>query len=929
MAADPAFQPLDLRAAANRGFTDREGVGGWTDQADNDLRGMTAGPCTAGGIPFTVIDPAGNQGRSVVALRADQAPTFLATAAIPLGRTAGAVYLLHSAAWARTGNPAGTVAWRYQDGSEALSTVTTGDEVGDWWGGAAERAALLSLRGVNPKRSPVYLFATSFANPHPGRVVERLELRAGGAGNRAIWLVLAATVAERADLIAGIEPKPRDLAGWQPFRLGFSIPAAPLLDLSHLLDAPAGRHGFVQVKDGHFAFADGTPARFWGTNIHASDGFRASREQAGRCAATLARWGVNLVRLHLPETALRDNARPAEPPRPDAPGWAGFDELVAAFKARGIYVLIDSLTGLSGRKFADLAADGVGKDYEPHRPWAYWDQRLHDLARSWAAAVLDHVNPRTGLAVKDEPAVALTLLINEQAAFWDMHPGKPVPPAQDQALRRLYNAWLVKRHRDRAGLAAAWGGCLGADEDPAAGSVRVSPLESLPVRGETPALKDPRRVADTTRFLAEVQQAWNAGLLAFVRGRGCRIPVGGTNIVHSPAELATHRGMGFTSQNVYYDHVAAGREGRWFSANLPAVERDLLADNRTLETPIAAVKIAGVPVTSTETGSMWPHEWRASHFPLLAATAAHQDWDAILHYNLIGGFGLSFDDADRAQAILKPTVEFNDPALIGALPAAALLFHRRDVAPGRALVQVTVDEAAADSRGSLIGGGFPWNYLTHVARVETVFGPAAAGAASVASGQAGEAAALARDLDRRLKADGVLAAGRGLDGSALVSDTGEVRRDWGRCLATIDTARTQGFTGFPRGEVRLRDVAIACDTPFATVLASSLDGAPLATSRRVLLTAVARAWNQGDVVRHGETAANAAGAVRGERQTLLPGAGAVLIEPVRARVALPGAGWRCTALAPDGSAAAPVAVAPGGPLPLGGGPGTVWYVAER
>ena len=34
-----------------------------------------------------------------------------------------------------------------------------------------------------------------------------------------------------------------------------------------VLDAPAGKHGFVKVKDGHFYFEDGTRARFWGTKI--------------------------------------------------------------------------------------------------------------------------------------------------------------------------------------------------------------------------------------------------------------------------------------------------------------------------------------------------------------------------------------------------------------------------------------------------------------------------------------------------------------------------------------------------------------------------------------------------------------------------------------------------------------------------------------
>ena len=41
------------------------------------------------------------------------------------------------------------------------------------------------------------------------------------------------------------------------------------LDFSWLLDAPAGRHGFVRTHGGHFQFEDGTRARFIGFNLAA------------------------------------------------------------------------------------------------------------------------------------------------------------------------------------------------------------------------------------------------------------------------------------------------------------------------------------------------------------------------------------------------------------------------------------------------------------------------------------------------------------------------------------------------------------------------------------------------------------------------------------------------------------------------------------
>ena len=37
-----------------------------------------------------------------------------------------------------------------------------------------------------------------------------------------------------------------------------------ILNYSHLLDAPAGKHGFVETKQGHLYFEDGLRARFFG-----------------------------------------------------------------------------------------------------------------------------------------------------------------------------------------------------------------------------------------------------------------------------------------------------------------------------------------------------------------------------------------------------------------------------------------------------------------------------------------------------------------------------------------------------------------------------------------------------------------------------------------------------------------------------------------
>jgi len=55
---------------------------------------------------------------------------------------------------------------------------------------------------------------------------------------------------------------------WQPIYASWEYCEGSRMDFSFLLDAPAGKHGFVTVNDGHFYFKDGIRTRFWGLNIH-------------------------------------------------------------------------------------------------------------------------------------------------------------------------------------------------------------------------------------------------------------------------------------------------------------------------------------------------------------------------------------------------------------------------------------------------------------------------------------------------------------------------------------------------------------------------------------------------------------------------------------------------------------------------------------
>ena len=81
--------------------------------------------------------------------------------------------------------------------------------------------------------------------------------------------------------------------------------------------------------------------------------------------------------------------------------------------------------------------------------------------------------------------------------------------------------------------------------------------------------------------------------------------------------------------------------------------------------------------------------------------------------------------------------------------------------------------------------------------------------------------------------------GQFIDHKAKVvrSNTGQIRLDYGRGVCTIDSPCAAGASGFlkKRGVVETSSVTIDSQNEYASVLVVSLDGEPLARSRKVLV----------------------------------------------------------------------------------------------
>ena len=483
---------------------------------------------------------------------------------------------------------------------------------------------------------------------------------------------------------------------WFPFPLDWRDGGPSPIDVTQYLPVEkTGAHGFLTVRDGRFVFQDGTPARFWATNIHSHSAAYPTKDQARSFARRLARLGVNMVRVHLLEYASpaglvlvgEKTSDKLDPERLDR-----FDYLMAQFHENGIYVILDALP-MCARRFAP--GDGVAAFEElglGAKGASYFDRRIIELERSYARQLILHYNPYRGLRYVDDPTVALYEMSNEDGLllWWSW---RRLPQPYLDELQRLWNRWLLDHIGDRAAVAKRWtdelGQCaLADDEDPARGTVRLS-------HGPP---RHPLRRIDYQRFLADLQRRYWAEQVKFLRGLGVRVPICGTNIMCSPAMMASWEPLDYTDTHAYWDHPRFDRGRERFIHNRAMVAADPIAE-ATLPSRLAMAKVAGKPAVVTEWNPCWPNQWRAAATLMTPAYAMLNDLAVIYIYCYMGGWGLGPDNV--RPKIHHSTVIFSDPAKTGLFPVLALMYRRGDVSPARNIVEMGISDTDAYLAGTM------------------------------------------------------------------------------------------------------------------------------------------------------------------------------------------------------------------------------------
>ena len=199
---DDAFF-IDLSKFANRSFTDDGSGNGWTGfGAGTDLRKLPSGKTRLqGGVPFRIIAPGENGGKSCIVLKGEKRPHFPAkVTGIPVNALLNSIYVLHTAMYAGEPGVAVRYVLRYEDGKTQEFAADTRYDLPDWWQAQDRRNARTVFRDGDK-----CVFLSEFINPRPNAKIVSMDIVSGG---KSIPVVIAITGRKRlSSTISGVGEK--------------------------------------------------------------------------------------------------------------------------------------------------------------------------------------------------------------------------------------------------------------------------------------------------------------------------------------------------------------------------------------------------------------------------------------------------------------------------------------------------------------------------------------------------------------------------------------------------------------------------------------------------------------------------------------------------------------------------------------------------
>lgn len=593
----------------------------------------------------------------------------------------------------------------------------------------------------------------------------------------------------------------------------YAYPDAMPVDISFVFrdECPAGKHGFAKVDGENLRFEDGTLARFWGVMFNGSACF-PPHKRAEEVAQRLSQAGVNIVRLHqmddewmapnlyrLTSGERVTNTRDLCPECIDR-----MDYLIKCLKDKGIYITVDMTTYRrfkpgDGVKYAHLLHEGS-------RLYAMYDPTMIELQKEFCTKFWNHVNPYTGLALKDDPVFVMCTIINENDTFIDHSERRwyNLIPYYDNMFRDMFNDWLKEE-----GIEYDAYGCELFTKD--------QPM----IQFRTVLM---RRYLDT--------------MTEHLRSLGVKIPLSGSNYHTCYGAVKAQENMDFQDAHSYF------YDWKWGQTEKICAQRPLTNFPVSPLSGQCGNRIHGKPFFMTEWDMPFPNSYRAESALYYPAMACLQNWSGMTIHTY--GYGHSMSKSDLLGKAAStdtiggvpyregPFAVWNDPAKFGLFYHGALMIRRGDVSPAKTTIGAKVTPELYGKRAQALH-----NNGMEVHQIHTVLDTTDTSDLEIIA-----------DPTQKFELE---------NPNLIVSDTGELKRDLKRSVGYIDTPRTKsvyGKVGFgaishtrrvdpEKRRHYLDGLTVDCPNDFATITLSSLTDEALCDSGNILLTAVGRARNRG------------------------------------------------------------------------------------
>lgn len=846
---------IDFSKAANRAFVDEvsnDGKGGWSDQGpDNSLSRLKAGTLRLGDIGFTILD-----GPKAILVLESSLQTK-AEVAVPdkAPDDGGVLYLLHTACRAGMAQEKiGTITVRSASGKTMEFSVETRRELGDWWGPGDKPNGVVAYREEN-NSAQVGVYASRFVLPKGfGRPVSIQFVQQGNP----IWIILAATLSD------SDRPLPKREAwvataneDWRPYQINndnIDIVAGSALDFSAIFPSggEAGKDGFLKINEkGQFVFekAPNQPVKFFCDMPQMIFLHTLTPEKIERFADQIARAGYNIYRTQFLDYGLMHLS--AEDHVFNSKYLDAWDRFAAALKKRGIYLQLDLTTS-----WASFYATPNHWNHDAHnkrlRSRMYYDPAAREHWKKGVKLLLEHVNPYTGVALKDEPQVAIVQMRNEAGLDFLMR----TKDDSDPEIVNVFRAWLKKKYGTTEELRKAWSrkdGDAMVSDLPRSQTIDTVPL---PPRSSSKA-----STRDLMWFYTEIERETYQWMAATVREIGVKVPLTEYNNGGS-MQVALSRDIVHVSDNhAYHDlpHGDAREAGSTQDGN------SSLTVGVSYFRYLASTRFWGRPFLCTEWGHVFWNSYRYEAGLTVPAYASLQGWEMLTHFGV------------RDELDVKPltdTVISFDPPLKAAEYMSALFYRRGDVKTSPSKVEVIINPNLPDkplalqnamsstlNRLALVTGlgihveGMPDSAPRANVTTDLVLFPDAgekiiSGSMDQRLGGDTTPTAQQSGLIAQLREKGILPKGNETDPAKGIyeSDTGEILLDQNKKQITVVTPYSQGVALADAGlEATLPGFRVKNLGAGVSVFLGALGQKPqpLAESNRLLFITATDALNSG------------------------------------------------------------------------------------